>query len=388
MSLYITDESGKLHKIAGAGKTPNMNDYYKKTETYSKSEVDEKIDNIETGESVDLTNYYTKDQTYSQKEVNDLISGIETGGGTGGESSMVVDSEFSETSENPVQNKVITKKFNSFVQSSKNLLKFTGTDKVQLSGVTFTRNNCEVSLSGYSSSTALITFDMYSPVELKAGKSYAFSISVISGSVSGASNREFHAGLRDSSGNSVVSGYDIDAGEVVRVITPSQDTNIFTLAMFTSESVTYTNYTVAVQLEEGTQKTYYEPHGARLLTKEDIHSWVSLANPLNVNTISSNYVAVDISSVVDQFVDGAEYEVMAMWGIDGASLTSGTIVMSMYTDLLGSGTGAITIFTDPATTSRRNVSIMPCKRYLYYKTSDVANTYGLYMRVYAYRRIK
>ena len=89
MSLYITDESGKLHKIAGAGKTPNMNDYYKKTETYSKSEVDEKIDNIETGESVDLTNYYTKDQTYSQKEVDDLISGIETGG-TGGSSSILL----------------------------------------------------------------------------------------------------------------------------------------------------------------------------------------------------------------------------------------------------------------------------------------------------------
>lgn len=110
---------------SGEGNT-DLTNYYTKDETYSKEEVDNLIGNIEVsgGSSVvvdseldaqsenpvqnkvitqALKNRYTKDETYSQQQVDDLISGIETGGGT----SIIVDSELNNESENPVQNKVL-----------------------------------------------------------------------------------------------------------------------------------------------------------------------------------------------------------------------------------------------------------------------------------------
>lgn len=50
----------------------DLSDYYKKSETYTKSEVNELIDGVSTGD-VDLTNYYTKEQTYSKSEIDNLI---------------------------------------------------------------------------------------------------------------------------------------------------------------------------------------------------------------------------------------------------------------------------------------------------------------------------
>ena len=50
----------------------NLDDYYTKVETYSKSEVDAAIN------SVDLSNYYTKDKTYSKSELDEIIGDIDT----------------------------------------------------------------------------------------------------------------------------------------------------------------------------------------------------------------------------------------------------------------------------------------------------------------------
>ena len=60
------------------GDSPDLSMFYTKEQTYSKSEVDEKITNVSTGGNVDLTNYYNKQQ------VDQKISGIElTPGPTG-----------------------------------------------------------------------------------------------------------------------------------------------------------------------------------------------------------------------------------------------------------------------------------------------------------------
>ena len=51
--------------------TIDLSGYYKKTETYSKVEVDTKIANIPT---TDLTNYYKKSETYSKVETGSLVN--------------------------------------------------------------------------------------------------------------------------------------------------------------------------------------------------------------------------------------------------------------------------------------------------------------------------
>ena len=70
-----------------------------------KAERAEKLVEDALSGKLDLTEYYTKDETYSKKEVDNLIANIESGGGTG--STVIVDSELNNASENPVQNKVI-----------------------------------------------------------------------------------------------------------------------------------------------------------------------------------------------------------------------------------------------------------------------------------------
>lgn len=129
---YTKEEIDDLIDNIETGGGADLTNYYKKSETYSKTEVDTIIDGLDIGGSdivVDsalsktsenpvqnkiiteaLNNRYTKSETYSQQEVDNLISGIETGGsGTGGGTSVTVDTAFSDTSENPLQNSVITK---------------------------------------------------------------------------------------------------------------------------------------------------------------------------------------------------------------------------------------------------------------------------------------
>lgn len=52
-----------------------LNDKSNKVETYTKNEVDAKIDNIQT-DNVDLSNYYKKSETYNKTEVDKKISDI------------------------------------------------------------------------------------------------------------------------------------------------------------------------------------------------------------------------------------------------------------------------------------------------------------------------
>ena len=58
--------------ISGGGDV-DLSEYYKKTETYSKVEVDTKISDIPT---TDLSNYYDKTETYNKTEVDNLIDNI------------------------------------------------------------------------------------------------------------------------------------------------------------------------------------------------------------------------------------------------------------------------------------------------------------------------
>ena len=55
----------------------DLSNYYTKSETYNKSEVNDLIDSVNSGE-VDLTNYYKKNETYSKYEVDTLVDGVET----------------------------------------------------------------------------------------------------------------------------------------------------------------------------------------------------------------------------------------------------------------------------------------------------------------------
>ena len=66
----FTNDAGYI-TLSEVPKT-DLSNYYKKSETYTKSEVNELIDGVSTGD-IDLTNYYTKEQTYSKSEVDDLI---------------------------------------------------------------------------------------------------------------------------------------------------------------------------------------------------------------------------------------------------------------------------------------------------------------------------
>ena len=92
-SQVISGGSGESIDLSGyMQKASNLNDLsnkatarsnlnvYSKSETYTKSEVDDIIDNVDD----DFDNYYTKTETYSKTEVNTLIANIPSGGGSGG----------------------------------------------------------------------------------------------------------------------------------------------------------------------------------------------------------------------------------------------------------------------------------------------------------------
>ena len=45
---------------------------------YTKSEIDDKLDEIGTGGTVDLSNYYKKSETYNKSEIDATIGNINT----------------------------------------------------------------------------------------------------------------------------------------------------------------------------------------------------------------------------------------------------------------------------------------------------------------------
>ena len=71
----IENANWKVDSSGGGsgGGAVDLSDYYKKSETYSKVEVDTKIDDIPP---TDLSNYYDKTETYSKVEVENLIDTI------------------------------------------------------------------------------------------------------------------------------------------------------------------------------------------------------------------------------------------------------------------------------------------------------------------------
>lgn len=73
-NAYIRDSNGNYTKIIdlinNAGGNVDLSDYYTKGEVYNKNEVNELIDEVNTGD-VDLTNYYTK------QEVDDKIPSLD-----------------------------------------------------------------------------------------------------------------------------------------------------------------------------------------------------------------------------------------------------------------------------------------------------------------------
>ena len=90
-SQVISGGSGNIDLSGYMQKSSNLNDLsnkatarsnlnvYSKSETYTKSEVDDMIDDVED----DFSNYYNRTETYSKTEVNTLIANIPSGGGGG-----------------------------------------------------------------------------------------------------------------------------------------------------------------------------------------------------------------------------------------------------------------------------------------------------------------
>lgn len=67
----------------------DLSNYYKKSETYDKTTIDDKIASIEVPE-VDLSGYYTKDETFTKQEVDDLIDEKITEYNPGGEGGQTI----------------------------------------------------------------------------------------------------------------------------------------------------------------------------------------------------------------------------------------------------------------------------------------------------------
>lgn len=66
--VIVTSESGAKRRL---NSSVDLSNYYTKSETYSKDEVDDIISYITV---VDVSNYYTKSETFSQTEINNLLS--------------------------------------------------------------------------------------------------------------------------------------------------------------------------------------------------------------------------------------------------------------------------------------------------------------------------
>lgn len=72
----------KLANIEVSGDDIDLSNYPTKTELeasyYTKSEIDDKLDEIGTGGTVDLSNYYKKSETYNKSEIDATIGNINT----------------------------------------------------------------------------------------------------------------------------------------------------------------------------------------------------------------------------------------------------------------------------------------------------------------------
>ena len=72
---YTKSEVNELIDGISAGDI-DLTDYYKKSETYSRSEVDELIENVDV--DIDMSNIYTKSEVYTKTEIDNKIGNIDT----------------------------------------------------------------------------------------------------------------------------------------------------------------------------------------------------------------------------------------------------------------------------------------------------------------------
>ena len=72
----------KVANIEVSGDDIDLSNYPTKAELeasyYTKSQIDDKLDEIETGGKVDLSNYYKKSETYSKSEIDATLGNINT----------------------------------------------------------------------------------------------------------------------------------------------------------------------------------------------------------------------------------------------------------------------------------------------------------------------
>ena len=71
---YTKSEVNELIDGISAGDI-DLTDYYKKSETYSRSEVDELIENVDV--DIDMSNIYTKSEVYNKTEIDNTIGNID-----------------------------------------------------------------------------------------------------------------------------------------------------------------------------------------------------------------------------------------------------------------------------------------------------------------------
>ena len=68
-------ESELSERINSKADASSLNNYYTKSETYNKTEIDEAIENVDISE--ELQNYYTKTEVYNKTEVDEAIAGVD-----------------------------------------------------------------------------------------------------------------------------------------------------------------------------------------------------------------------------------------------------------------------------------------------------------------------
>lgn len=191
--------------------------------------------------NLEKINVLTKDKLDSLdlKQYPNQIFGTTDEVAEGGGSSITVDSEFSLTSKNPVQNKVITNKINGIIGESKNLFDV----------------NTIVKGGELSGSTGEIVFGN----STKYVSDYIYIKGIANLYLSG--NRTYGKGIAYYTDNKTFISTEILSG-FTGVLTPPSTASYLRI----NGNLTDTN----VQIEVGTEATEYEPYRSKLVYADDI----------------------------------------------------------------------------------------------------------------------
>ena len=218
--------------------------------------IAEALENMGTG-SGDLSNYYTKSETYSKSEVDDKLANISTG------TDIVADSELDAESENPVQNKVLYNPV-SFAESerqkSKNLFKtpFT-TSGFTYGGITFElSDNGKINVYGTRNVSSGITCVLIKNLTLKAG-TYTCSANKVLEGMFIQTNMLNYMNL-------------LPSGKSSHTFTLTEDTT-FTeiyIGIGVSNGQSLDMRDVFIQLEEGNVATDYQAYNGKIVHEKEI----------------------------------------------------------------------------------------------------------------------